>query len=216
MSRRTSEANKAVASAWLNEKQLVLEGKGTRDWTPEQQSQILEKGKVYDENGRAFEGHHMKSVESYYDYQGDSRNIQFLSRVEHLDAHSGHTHNTTNGYYNPITGETTVFAEDSCEPCEVLKLSEPIAQVEQALAINNETNHGISEAVRQAEKAERFHERVKGYLYNVRLGMLNGKEESLPDKPESRLESIRKQHEATKAEPGAHRMDKNRSQVHEI
>lgn len=35
MSKRTSEANKAVRKAWENEYQLVLEGKGTRDWTPE-------------------------------------------------------------------------------------------------------------------------------------------------------------------------------------
>ena len=43
MSRRTSEANKAICEAWNAEQQLVHEGKATRDWTPEQQKDILEK-----------------------------------------------------------------------------------------------------------------------------------------------------------------------------
>ena len=48
MSRRTAEASKAVALAWTNEQQRVKEGNGTRDWTPEQQKDILERGKAYD------------------------------------------------------------------------------------------------------------------------------------------------------------------------
>lgn len=59
MSRRTSEANKAIAAAWANEKELVNQGQGTRDWSREQQQDILERGKAYDENGKAFEGHHI-------------------------------------------------------------------------------------------------------------------------------------------------------------
>ena len=31
------ERNKAIRAAWEREQQLVLEGKGTRDWTEEQQ-----------------------------------------------------------------------------------------------------------------------------------------------------------------------------------
>ena len=71
---RTSlkERNKAVRKAWEREQQLVQEGNGTRDWTPEQQKEILELGKAYyhsdDPNdindGKAFEGHHMKSAEA--------------------------------------------------------------------------------------------------------------------------------------------------------
>lgn len=36
MSRRTSAANKAITKAWENEQNNVLEGKGTREWSPEQ------------------------------------------------------------------------------------------------------------------------------------------------------------------------------------
>ena len=71
MSRRTAEANKAIRLAWEREQALVSEGKGTRDWTKEQQQDILDpdKGKAYDDKGRAFEGQHMKSVAEYPEYQ---------------------------------------------------------------------------------------------------------------------------------------------------
>ena len=61
MSRRTAEAHKAIEAAWQNEQQLVREGKGTRDSTPEQQQDILNIGKAYDGDGKAFEGHHTYS-----------------------------------------------------------------------------------------------------------------------------------------------------------
>ena len=53
MSRRTAEASKAIRIAWEKEQQRVLEGRGTRAWTPEQQQSIIDKGKAYDEEGRA-------------------------------------------------------------------------------------------------------------------------------------------------------------------
>ena len=127
MSRRTAEANKAIVAAWEKEQQLVKEGKGTRDWTPEQQKDILEKGKAYDENGKAFEGHHMVSVENNPDFQGCSDNIQFLSRPEHRDAHGGNFQNSTNGYFNPETGETCFFEDGTFKPCDIISLSNPIS-----------------------------------------------------------------------------------------
>lgn len=45
MSRRTAESNKAILAAWNKEQELVQEGKGTREWTPQQQQDILEKEK---------------------------------------------------------------------------------------------------------------------------------------------------------------------------
>ena len=98
MSRRTSRAQIAIRKAWQREQEYVLQGKGTRDWTPEQQKDIIEKGKAYDEAGNAYEGHHMKSAEAYPDYQEDPDNIQFLDRKEHQDAHEGSFRNETNGY----------------------------------------------------------------------------------------------------------------------
>lgn len=130
MSRRTSESNKAILAAWNKEQELVREGKGTREWTLEQQQDILDKGKAYDENGRAFEGQHMKSAEMYPDYQGDSGNIQFLTRAEHLEAHDGNWQNPTNWYYNPITKEKFDFGDGPFIPCEIIQLQKTIKKVQ--------------------------------------------------------------------------------------
>lgn len=128
MSRRTSDSNKAIRLKWEIEQKLVQEGKGTRDWTPDQQRDILDpsKGKAYDDEGFAFQGQHMKSVEAYPEYQGDPDNIQFLTRIEHLEAHDGSWKNSTNWYYDPITKQKTIMG-DTLVPCRILTLSEPVA-----------------------------------------------------------------------------------------
>ena len=120
------ELNKAVLEAWNKELELVQEGKGTREWTPEQQKDILEKGRAYDENGKAFEGQHMNSAEMYPEYQGEPGNIQFLTRTEHLEAHDGNWQNPTNWYYNPVTKEKFDFGDGPFIPCEIIQLPEPI------------------------------------------------------------------------------------------
>lgn len=120
------ERNKAVREAWIKEQNLVQEGKGTRAWTPEQQKDILEKGKAYDDSGKAFEGQHMKSAEQYPEYQGDPGNIQFLTRAEHLEAHNGSWQNPTNWYFNPVTKEKIDFGDGPFIPCEIIQLTEPI------------------------------------------------------------------------------------------
>lgn len=129
MSRRTAESNKAILAAWNKEQELVQEGKGTREWTPKQQQDILEKGKAYDDDGVAFQGQHMKSAEMYPEYQGDPGNIQFLTRAEHLEAHNGNWRNPTNWYFNPVTKEKFDFGDGPFIPCEVIKLPEPVVIV---------------------------------------------------------------------------------------
>lgn len=120
------ERNKAVREAWNKELELVQEGKGTREWTPEQQKDILEKGRAYDEYGKAFEGQHMKSAEMYPECQSEPGNIQFLTREEHLAAHDGNWQNPTNWYYNPVTKEKFDFGDGPFIPCEIIQLPEPI------------------------------------------------------------------------------------------
>ena len=129
MSRRTAESNKAILAAWNKEQELVQEGKGTREWTPKQQQDILEKGKAYDDDGVAFQGQHMKSAEMYPEYQGDPGNIQFLTRAEHLEAHNGNWRNPTNWYFNPVTKEKFDFGDVPFIPCEVINLPEPVVIV---------------------------------------------------------------------------------------
>lgn len=129
MSRRTAEANKAIRLAWEREQALVSEGKGTRDWTKEQQQDILDpdKGKAYDDKGRAFEGQHMKSVAEYPEYQGNPDNIQFLTKDEHLEAHKGSWQNPTNWYFNPDTKEFVDFGEGEPVQCKIIDLNDPIS-----------------------------------------------------------------------------------------
>lgn len=127
---RTSikERNKAIRQAWEKEQQLVREGKGTRDWTKEQQQDILDpdKGKAYDDQGHAFEGQHMKSAAEYPEHQGNPDNIQFLTREEHLEAHKGSWQNPTNWYYDPVTKEFHDFGDGDVIPCKIIELSDPI------------------------------------------------------------------------------------------
>lgn len=130
MSRRTSEANKAIALAWENEQQLVREGKGTRDWTQEQQRAILERGKAYDDDGRAFDGQHMRSASAHPESQGDPNNIQFLTRDEHFDAHDRSWQNPTNWYYDPVFKKKTDFGDGPIIPCPVVKLTSPIIEIQ--------------------------------------------------------------------------------------
>ena len=156
MSRRTAESNKAILAAWNKEQELVEEGKGTREWTPQQQQDILEKGKAYDDNGKAFEGQHMKSAEMYPEYQGEPGNIQFLTRAEHLEAHDGNWQNPTNWYYNPVTKEKFDFGDGPFIPCEIIQLSTPIieGQVEQV----QETT--IAQKVETTINKENSHENI--------------------------------------------------------
>ena len=126
MSTRTAEASKAIRQAWMREQQLVQEGKGTRDWTPEQQQDICNSGKAHDADGRAFEGHHMQNAVNHPEYQGEPENIQFLTHDEHFAAHNFNWQNPTNGYYDYISGKTLDFGNRKYEPCSVLELSEPI------------------------------------------------------------------------------------------
>lgn len=142
MSRRTAEASKVIAKAWDNEKQLILEGKGTRDWTPDQQQEIIDNGKAYDDNGKAFQGHHMKSVEKYPEYQGEPGNIQFLNRQEHQEAHGGNFQNPTNGYFNPITKITTDFGDNPFVPCNIIELNKPVVIVEAPYVEVQKTENG--------------------------------------------------------------------------
>ncbi|WP_298530439.1 teneurin-3 [uncultured Ruminococcus sp.] len=150
MSKRTSDASKAIRKAWQQEQERVLEGKGTRDWTPEQQQDIIEKGKAYDSDGKAFHGQHMKSAEKYPEFQGDADNIQFLTQKEHLAAHKGKWTNPTNWYYDPVTHVFTDFGEVMYIPCAVINLSYPVNRID----LNDEkTEDNRPEKANQKESA---------------------------------------------------------------
>ncbi len=116
----TNARQNAVRNAWKNEKELVLNGRGTRNWSEKEQLEIAKRGSV-----KGYEGHHMKSVSRYPSYAGNPSNIQFLSDKEHLDAHGGDYHSPTNGYYNPKTKKMENFSGRELKPVQDKRLSSP-------------------------------------------------------------------------------------------
>ena len=139
---------RAVRQAWKQEKEYVKEGKGTRDWDPKQQEDILRNGNV-----QGFEGHHMRSVSNGKNYEEkmaiaeDKNNIQFLEKTkennEHLKAHDGCTKNRTNGYYDVEKGKIKSFGENAPKAPKAEKLSNPVAKQEKQKEASHTESYGI-------------------------------------------------------------------------
>jgi hypothetical protein len=92
-----SARQSAVRKAWKKEVDRVNRtGKGSVSWTRKQLQELLEKGKV-----SGFIGHHIKSVVAYPHLAGNPKNIQFLSRAQHLAAHKGNFANPTHRRFTP-------------------------------------------------------------------------------------------------------------------
>lgn len=100
-----STRSKAVSDAWAAEKRLVMQGRGTRDWSVSQQEELIRTGKV-----TGFDGNHMLSASQNPSEAGNPDNIQFLTYEEHIyGAHGGKTTVPTTGRFDPTTGETTTI-----------------------------------------------------------------------------------------------------------
>ena len=89
-----------INRAWAAEKKLVQRtGQGTVEWTEGQISELLSSGKV-----KGFTGHHINNAASAPTWQGDPRNIVFLSNGpnggNHLNSLQGHRGN----WQNPTDG----------------------------------------------------------------------------------------------------------------
>lgn len=119
------ERQKAVREAWCRERLLVSQGKGTVDWTAEQQKELMETGRV-----KGYEGQHMKSVNAYPEYAGTADNIQFLTHEDHLEAHNSGKekmgyHAATNGYYDISSRTMHSFGDAAPHAPETIDLSTP-------------------------------------------------------------------------------------------
>lgn len=132
--RNDAECQRAIRDFWNAEREHIKNGTGTRDWTYQQQIEIMNfrpSGGEYknarpatDLNGYAYEGHHMKSVEAHPEYQGRSDNIQALTRDEHRSAHGYKFQYNSNGYYNHETGLTKPFVDVAPTKPDPVRLSE--------------------------------------------------------------------------------------------
>lgn len=122
------DRQRAVREAWAREKALVQTGKGTVNWTPDQQRELIQTGRV-----SGYEGQHMKSATAYPQYAGSADNIQLLTHDQHLAAHnSGLEKNgyrsPTNGRYDPATGVMHSFGDRAPTPVKARPLSRPCFQ----------------------------------------------------------------------------------------
>jgi len=136
MSDINRERANAVRGAWINERALVTEGKGTRDWSQRQQIGMIRKGQV-----TGIYGHHMQSVKTHPQQAGNPQNIQFLNKSEHIKgAHGGNTKFSTNGYYNPQTKTMQNFGNRSPQAPQ-MQISKPLSQNQINSAVKREQTY---------------------------------------------------------------------------
>ncbi len=119
-----TDRRKAVQMAWEREKALVREGKGTRDWTVDQQAEML--SAKFGEGVKGFEGSHMMTVRDYPQYEGDPDNIQLLAAIEHFGGvHDYDPKNTgPNGRYDSQTGKVTEQTDGTIPVQPIIQLTD--------------------------------------------------------------------------------------------
>lgn len=98
LSPQSGSYSSGITRAWAQEQQLVREtGRGTVNWTSAQQQELLNTGRV-----RGYTGHHINNAATAPAWEGDPRNIRFLSNGraglpnDHLYADQGHRGNWQN------------------------------------------------------------------------------------------------------------------------
>ena len=144
----------AVSKAWASERGLVLEGKGTRDWTKSQQAEIVATGRC-----KGYEGHHKCTVKDNPSEAANKDNIQFLNRKEHMDAHNQNFKNDPHGRYDPESGKIVKY-DKKIEPEPVKNLTNKMAESRKESAINKYDFMMKSKAEKAKENAAK---RAKAY-----------------------------------------------------
>ena len=153
---------KAINKAWKREKELVRQGKGTRDWTVSQQQELLSEGKI-----TGFEGQHMMDASSYPEFAGDPNNIQWLTYAEHhFGAHQGKWTNSTKGRVDYTTGEFIPFKDGEVPSVPVIELTDKYdpAQSDFVSQLGRDFGYGRKEDYQAAR------ERHKGEQGSYRFG----------------------------------------------
>lgn len=146
----------AVSKAWANERNLVMEGKGTRDWSKSQQAEIIATGKC-----KGYFGHHKCSVSKNPKEAGNKDNIQLLNAKEHIDAHDGNYKNDPHGRYDPELKKVTKY-NNNINPEPVIELSNKMAESRKQSSIKkyeflqkNRTDKIKERAAKRAKSYER-------------------------------------------------------------
>ena len=152
------DRQKAVRDAWNREKELVSEGRGTVNWTPEQQKELMETGRV-----KGYEGQHMKSVHEYPEYAGSVDNIQLLTHEEHLEAHNSGVEKSgyrspTNGYYDASSKTMHSFGSNPPKAPESKELSNACYKGESnSNGYSKSSSHAASNTAGQSRSSSSSH-----------------------------------------------------------
>ena len=109
--------SRAVKEAWEKEADRIREGRGTWDWTVEQQAELLIRSHTNNPGVSGFEGSHMLSAKDYPEHAGNPDNIQLIPTIAHYDGvhERNPREHTPNGIYNAETGEV-IPIEDGIIP----------------------------------------------------------------------------------------------------
>ncbi|MCR5600011.1 MAG: hypothetical protein K6G33_04635, partial [Ruminococcus sp.] len=162
---RNSIRDYAVEDFWNNERELIKQGKGTYNWTPDQQREILNIVDGVEQpnagrpknltTGETFQGHHMLDAHDFPEYAGDYRNIQpvdgdaLTKTSSHYAAHGGNPSNTTKGYYDDALKSMTDFStsnlDDGYPP--KIELTDPCKEVKTMESFKNAEHTNFSEKI---------------------------------------------------------------------
>ena len=142
-----------VAKAWENERKQVMNSHGSRNWTQEEQKQILATGRA-----AGYEGQHMMSVSKHPEQASNPNNIQFLTHDEHFKAHGGNWKNDANGRYNRKTGQVEKFKGNDPGKTNYRKLTNPLTDRQKKIADNkyqaNRTENINHESIPKVQKVK--------------------------------------------------------------
>ena len=133
----------AVEEAWRREKELVLQGKGHRQWTVPQQMELITSDPP---RVTGYEGSHILDVKGHPEYSGDPDNIQFLPEIAHFQG--VHQHNFRvepgEGLFNEETGEIIPLDKEGKIPeQEIFTLKDRVVHIQE-----------LDDLDRQKEQAE--------------------------------------------------------------
>lgn len=148
----------AVNRAWMKERQQVMNSYGSRDWSQNEQREILATGKCH-----GYEGQHMLSVKEHPEYAGNEKNIQLLTHEEHFKAHGGNWKNDAQGRYNLKTGKVEPL-KSGIQETRYKKLSDPLSERSKKLACSRFQKQKTTNSNKNAHESNKSNVHQQKYL----------------------------------------------------
>ncbi len=176
-----------IIEAWDNERALIRQGKGTRNWTKAEQEIILNSTDyppLKKALGIQYDGQHMYSKAEYPEFACKSENIQFLETGVHIDgAHNGNTvKNQTHGYYEELFGKMYDFKtkgiDDGIPP--VIQLTEVCDEVLGMDSYKNAFRKDYSKIIPNYDKLTDDNTKILAQKFEHMWSVKRGKDSKIP------------------------------------